>query len=362
MRLLKDTLAVIYSFLRVRWGKFKTLLAWRYMLRNYWGERLRDYPFIVALKLLFSRFFFLTQIPLLLPDRAFLVNYQGAKLGIRLFSHPALMDLALGVYEYRKTRLFYQLVKEGMTIIDIGASEGSYSILTAKLLHDKGRVLAFEPDPDNCELLKENVKVNKFKSIEVHQYALSNVESIATFFPGGGLGSIVPRSPWYARFQRDPITVPVRKLDDVLSDLAISRVDVMKIDVEGSEILVLKGAEQTLRNNSVHLLMDIDVESNSERTELYNLLNSFGYRMYRIGKQLTPIRNQAELMIYFNNPAASTGNSAGSGDSTISFFESQLREIIPRKLLRPLGAIYYFVRPKFKKRQVVRDIYAIKAH
>jgi len=360
MRIVMATITGIRNLAKARWRKFKTLLAWRYMLGNYWGERLRDYPLIVALKLLFSRFVFLTQIPLLLPDRAFLVNYHGAKLGIRLFSHPALMDLALGVYEYRKTRLFYQLVKEGMTVIDIGASEGSYSVLSAKLLHDKGRVLAFEPDPDNCRLLKENIRLNRFKSIGVHQFALSDAEGIATFYPGGGLGSIVARSPWYANFQREPITVPVRKLDDVLAKLAIFHVDIMKIDVEGSEILVLRGAEQILRNSSVHLLMDIDVESDAERIELYKLLDSFGYEMYRIGKRLIPIRNPDELLIYFNDPMAITGNSGSFRNGTMSSFKDRLRKIIPRRLLRPLGAIYYFMRPQFKKRQVVRDIYAIK--
>ena len=360
MKILPTTVSAIGSFAETRWGKFRTLLAWRYMWGSYYGERLRDYPLIVALKLLFARFIFLTQIPLLLPDRPFLINYHGAKLNIRLFSHPVSMDMALGVYEYRKTRLFYQLVKEGMTVLDIGAFEGNYSILLAKLLNDKGKVLAFEPDPENCSFLEENVRVNEFKSIEVHQYALSDTEGTATFYPGGGLGSIVTRSSWYAHFQREPTTVPVRRLDNVLAELAISHVDIMKIDVEGSEILVLRGAEQTLRNNSVHLLMDIDVESNAERIALYKLLDSFGYEMYRIGKRLTPIKTADELLICRNNTMPSTRDSNSPRYAIMFSFKDRLRRIIPRRLLVQLGSIYYCVRPQFGKPDVVRDIYAVK--
>lgn len=330
------------------------------MWGNYFGERLRDYPITVALKLLFARFIFLTQIPLLLPDKYFLVSYYGAKLNIRLFAHPVSMDLALGVYEYRKTRLFCQLAKEGMIAVDVGACEGNYSILFAQLIHDKGRVLAFEPDPENCRLLEANVRVNKFKSIEVHQCALSDMEGTATFYPGGGLGSLVPRSPWYAQFQREPIIVPVHKLDDVLDELNIRHVDIIKIDVEGSEILVLRGAERTLRNNRVHLLMDIDVESNAERKELYKLLDSFGYEVYRIGKKLTRIRSADELLPFSRNGMVSEENSRTSHNGIMASLENRARTVIPPKLLPKLGAIYYHVRPQFNKPNAVREIYAVK--
>jgi len=332
------------------------------MWGHYWGERLRDYPVVVALKLLFGRFFFLTQIPLLLPDRHFLVRYYGAKLNIRLFYHPVSMDMALGVYEYRKTRLFQQLVKEGMIALDIGACEGNYSILMAKLMHDKGRVLAFEPDPENSKVLRNNVRVNRFKSIEVHQCALSDREDTATFYPGGGLGSLVSRSPWYAQFQREPITVAMRRLDDILDRLSIRHVDIIKIDVEGSEISVLRGAEHTLRSNCVHLLMDVDVESNAERIELYKLLDSFGYEMYRIGKQLTPVRSADELSLSPSNVIPRPENPTFSPNVILSSIENRARAVIPLKLLSILGSIYYRIRPQHKKPNPVREIYAVKVN
>jgi len=348
------------NFARMRWRKFRTLVSWRFMWGNYYGERLRDYPVTVALKLLFARIVFLTQIPLLLPDRSFLVSYYGAKLNIPLFSHPISIDMALGVYEYRKTRLFHQLVKEGMIAVDIGACAGNYSILIAKLMHDRGKVLAFEPDPDNCRGLEDNIRVNKFKSIEVHQCALADREGTATFYPGGGLGSLVHQpSPRHAGFQLEPIAVRIRKLDDVLDELNIRQVDIIKIDVEGSDILVLRGAERTLRNNCVHLLMDVDVSSNAERIELYRLLDSLGYEIYRIGKKLTRIEITEEPLLSSTNAMAEAKHSKTSLNGIVSHLESRARAVIPPKLLPKLGSIYYLIAPN-RIPDVVRDIYAVK--
>ena len=360
MKILTATVVAMRDFARKRRSKFRTLVAWKFMWGNYYGERLRDYPVTVALKLLFTRIIFLTQIPLLLPNRRFLVSYYGAKLNIPLFMHPICMDMALGVYEYWKTRLFLQLVKDGMIAIDIGACEGNYSILMAKLMHDKGRVIAVEPDPENSRLLGNNIRLNEFKSIEMHQFALLDRQGTATFYAAGSMGSLVSRSPWYAQFQLKPITVPVYKLDDILNDLDIRHVDIIKIDVEGSEISVLRGAESTLRNNCLHLLMDVDVESNAERMELYQLLASFGYEMYRIGKRLTRISRADELLLFPTNPVSCIKSSRRSPNDIMSLLEKGGRAVIPAKLLPKLGSIYYMIRPRTKKLNPIREIYAIK--
>jgi FkbM family methyltransferase len=76
-------------------------------------------------------------------------------------------------------------VKEDRTILDIGGHEGYYSILFARLMKDRGRVLAFEPDPYNFEWLRKNIEANGYKSIELHEYALSDKEGDATFYTGG---------------------------------------------------------------------------------------------------------------------------------------------------------------------------------
>jgi len=288
----------VAAAMKKRSSRLRFLLARRYFLSFYYGERLRDYPLGVAVKMLLSRLAFVSQLPLFLPDRHFLTNHYGAKMYMHLKSSPIVVDMAFGVYEYWKATLFFDLVKEEMTVIDIGAGKGNYSILFAKLMQDRGKVLAFEPDPDNCNWIRKNIHVNDYNCIDLHQCALSDKEGTATFYPGNGLGSLVRRPAWEASFEKEPITVQTRTLDNVLNEEHIRDVHIIKMDVEGSDLLVLKGAKHTLESGNVRLLMDVDVYSNAEREELFHLLNSCGFELYRIGRYLKPIKRPEELFLF----------------------------------------------------------------
>jgi hypothetical protein len=85
------------------------------------------------------------------------------------------------------------------------------------------------------------------------------------------------------------ITVKTRKLDNVLKDEGINKVDIIKIDVQGADLLVLKGAERTLKRQNIKLAMDVDVKSLEERNQVFDFLGSYGFKMFRISKELTPI-------------------------------------------------------------------------
>jgi len=228
------------------------------------------------------------------------MKYYGAKMYINLFAAPIAFDRAFGVYEYWMTRLFHNIIKEGMTILDIGAHKGTYSVLFASLMNDKGKVLAFEPDPANCSWIKKNIQVNSYRCIETHPIALSDNDGDATFYAADGLGSLFA-NPGSRAPSKGTITVQTRKLDNVLQEENISDVDIIKIDVEGADLLVLKGAEETLRSMDLSLLMDVDVHMNSERKELFELLKSCGFEIYRIGKKLDPIEDAAQLFLYDDN-------------------------------------------------------------
>lgn len=287
----------MFSVINKRFRKFKYLLAYKFFLKFYYGERLRDFPFPVAAKMLLSRVAFLSLIPFFLPDKYFLMDYYGAKMYINLFAAPIAFDRAFGVYEYWMTRLFHSIVKEGMTIIDIGAHKGTYSVLFASLMNDKGKVLAFEPDPANRSWITKNIQVNGYRCIETYPFALSDNDGDTTFYAADGMGSLIP-NPASKALSQEPITVQTRRLDNFLKEKNILNVDIIKMDVEGADLLVLKGAENTLRNMNLSLLMDIDVHGNSERKELFELLKSCGFEIYRIGKKLDPINNAEQLFLY----------------------------------------------------------------
>ena len=332
----------------------------------FYGESLRAHPLKVAMKMLAARLAFVVPLPLVLPDKRFLLNHYGAKMYMSLTNSPILLDCAFGVYEYWTTRLVSEVVKEGMTIADVGAHEGYYSIMLAKLMHDKGRVLAFEPDPDNSAWLKRNIEANGYRCIEVHQYALADTEGEATFYPGGGVGSLVFRSHVCAAFNppSNPFTVQTRMLDDVLREANVRNLDLVKVDVEGADLLVLKGAEQTLRTMNGSIIMDVDVGSHAERKELYELLVSCGFNLYSIGRRLQPIKTADEVSLFLGKEAGRQSSARTLRLGRLAAAKTRIKDMLPRmqRYLGPLSYIPYAPVSWVRAPTGVRQIYATKQH
>jgi len=248
--------------------------------------RAREYPFnVILLKRFLSIALWRMAFPL--PNRCFPIKYYGGKIYLNLKESRPTMNMALGIYEYWKTKLFFNIVKEGMTIVDIGAHNGYFSLLFAKLMNDKGNVLSFEPDLNNCFWFRKSIQVNGRRCIKLFQYTLSDREGSVDFYRGktSGMGSLFLSSDT----EEKVITVKTRKLDNVLKDEGINKVDLIKIDVQGADLLVLKGAERTLKRQNIKLAMDVDVKSLEERNQVFDFLGSCGFKMFRISKELTPI-------------------------------------------------------------------------
>jgi FkbM family methyltransferase len=225
-----------------------------------------------------------------LPNKHFLVNYCGGKIYLTL-KGSMMTKGVIGVYEYWKTKLFFDLVKEGMTCIDAGAHKGYFSLLFAKLMNDKGKVLSFEPLPENCFWFRQSTQVNNYKCIKLYPYALSDDEGTATFYPGKTTGQGSLFSDHKTSTNQKQLTVKTRKLDNILKDEGIEDVDIIKIDVEGAELLVLRGAENILKKSkNVKLFIDIDVKDKETKEKIFEFLNVRGFKMYKIGKNLEPIK------------------------------------------------------------------------
>ncbi|MDM7998657.1 MAG: FkbM family methyltransferase [Dehalococcoidia bacterium] len=350
-----------------RWRRFKGLVAFGWFLGSFYGDSLKNYPFKVGAKMMLARLAFVVPIPFLLPDKHYLIYHQGSRMYRQLNSCPIFWDLALGTYEYWKTRLISDLAKDGMTVLDIGANEGYYSMLSAKAMHDKGRVLAFEPDPDNARWLRKNIEVNGYQCIQVHEYALSDNEGEVTFYPAGGVGSLVHTDSPLAYFHgpSEAITVRTRTLDNVLLEAGITNVDLIKIDVEGADLLVLRGARRTLESSNVKILMDVDVHGR-ERQEVFDLLRSCGFSLYRVGRELE--------LIHPAHPPGPAPVAAGgfvSGDGHPVSGPKTLKRLLARLLpagIRtfvscPLAVLLrYLTIPVswFKAPRETREIYAVK--
>ena len=156
----------------------------------------------------------------------------------RVVSAKLLLD---GVWEEYETEMFKNHLKSGDIVLDIGANIGYHTLIAAEIVGKSGKVYAFEPEPRNFALLKKNVEANNYKNVILINKALAN--------KSGRFKLYLSNEDNFGDFRifdsqdnRKYVEVEMATLDDC----KIPKVDVIKMDVQGAEVLVLKGAKKTL--------------------------------------------------------------------------------------------------------------------
>jgi FkbM family methyltransferase len=178
--------------------------------------------------------------------------------------------------------------RSGATFLDIGANIGYYTIQAATLVGPQGAVIAFEPQPAVRQELAANVALNRFANVTVMPYALSDRAGTVRFcVPTVGnesMGSLHPN----ARFQVGcEIEVETRRLDDVLESANCPRVDLLKLDAEGAELPIVKGASRLLSGPARPCVVFEACEENCAPFgyRVFDLLRAF----WDLGYQLTQV-------------------------------------------------------------------------
>ena len=149
-------------------------------------------------------------------------------------------------YEPAETSLFEKTVLPGMVVVDAGANLGVYTLLAARAVGPAGRVVAIEPDPRTFELLSENVSRNNMSNVALLNSALAAERGTMSLYRVPGHPALASLSRSNARGSAERIDVQVTTLDAALAELGIERVDVMKLDTQGAEIDILRGARETI--------------------------------------------------------------------------------------------------------------------
>jgi FkbM family methyltransferase len=156
--------------------------------------------------------------------------------------------LALGSYEPSVVQAMRVHCFEGATVLDVGAHLGYYTLLAAKLIGNTGQVWAFEPDPDNRDLLMRNIHVNQMEDrVRVVGAALGSTTGAANLHrakndSGGSTVSVVAAA-------LDDVQVEITTLDAWAASRNWPVVDIVKIDVEGAEPDVLRGMSRLALKN-----------------------------------------------------------------------------------------------------------------
>ncbi len=195
----------------------------------------------------------------------------------------------LGYYELRETRLTRRYLRPGDIFIDIGANIGWFTVLAANRVGASGKVFAFEPSSRIYEHLQKNMELNPYKNIKLQNIALSDKNDTAVLKgilnSNEGGGSIVYK---YKSSDFIAETVQTLRFDEYFKDKNLQRIRLVKIDVEGAEMMVLKGMGTFLeRKMCDYLIVEVSEvslrEVNSSTDEVLTLLRDCGYSLFRIG-------------------------------------------------------------------------------
>jgi FkbM family methyltransferase len=217
------------------------------------------------------------------------VDFDG---GLRVAVRPRdTIDRSIylyGFYEYRTAMAYCSLIQPGAKVLDIGGHIGQFTLLAAHRVGSGGLVLTFEPNPENRVRLIRNVERNGLANVRVLQYAVSDIGGSAFLqipeveHPSGE-GSLRAKGPVQKEF-----AIETRRLDEVLEDLRIDHVDVMKVDVEGFEAHVFRGGDQMLRKSRPAIVFEVNDLYQREAgfsSPAMDVLRELGYSFYGIGVQ-----------------------------------------------------------------------------
>lgn len=200
------------------------------------------------------------------------------------FYVPERLDL-MGAYKllkpFKTEPCIRRFCRPGDTVVDVGANIGEWTLQMADAVGPSGRVIAIEPIPHLAEALQKSALANNMRHVSIAAVALSEDEGQAEFSVerANTGGSRLGR---YARDKGefDTITVRLETLDGLIARSGVGRVDFIKVDVEGFELEVLRGARATLAKHRPPMYLELGAEDVAKRPHLVALLrDEFAYRL-----------------------------------------------------------------------------------
>jgi FkbM family methyltransferase len=234
--------------------------------------------------------------------------YQYPKGTHRVFSHNGIsmcVDISdyIGHYLYfgfrdKSYESLFNLCKPGFNVLDVGVNIG-FCFLMLKKIVGRGNVAGFEPDPLNYTLCQHNLQLNDVTNGKVYNLALGADNGVATMevrTPGNRGANRIQNN----EHKSAVADIKIMKLDDFQKELQWSHYDLIKIDVEGYELKVLRGAESLLRKHHPILFIEVNDENlatqNDSAIEMMIYLKQIGYHQIQDSETGLPVDSSTDFI------------------------------------------------------------------
>lgn len=206
----------------------------------------------------------------LIPNSTILPILQGRLKGKKWVVGSSAHGYWLGSYEYNKRIIIEKMIKEGTIFYDIGAHVGFYTLLASLLVGNTGKVVAFEPVARNIYYLKKHMKINYIKNVTLIEAAVCDQNGFVAFDDSIriDMGEITPLGK---------LQVKAVSLDTLFVNGDIPIPQYMKIDVEGAELSVIKGAKLLI--DDYHPIIFLSTHGSGIHKECCKFLKDKGYML-----------------------------------------------------------------------------------
>jgi FkbM family methyltransferase len=261
-----------------------------------------------------------------------IIEVQGSKMHINVNDPDPKMRKTFQTYglnlihEEATTTLFKKIVKPGDIVLDLGANIGYFTLLAAKLVGTKGKVYAFEPEPNNFNYLRKNIDINGYMNVSSYQKAVSNKNGKARLFicPYDSGHHTINQPDGIKKYRPDyngkikEIEIDVVALEDFLKD-KIKKINVAKVDVEGAEVLAFEGMRNILRGNQdIKIFLEffpllIEEMGSSPEGFIRQLQDDYEFSIFAIARDYS-LSNSPEDYIRIHNYAQLMGLLQGETD------------------------------------------------
>lgn len=234
-------------------------------------------------------------------------------------SYSAASVLYCGLYDYDEMNFLLRYLHTEDSFLDIGANIGVYTLLAASKIH-AGSLHSFEVLPKNYARLQENLRLNQFDQVKTYQIAVSEQPgTVALNLAEGDSMPFITHSE-----TNSTITVPTDTLDNLLQNHSLTNLTLAKMDIEGAELLALKGAVSLLKQQRPYVwILEINDSVRNfghRKQDVVHFLHSYGYNLYRYSadtNQVSPITLEQQQ----------GNNVLAIADSALDFVRDRLAEI-----------------------------------